>query len=70
MKGQIYNSLLEAWVCGALHYGLDAVVTEKLEGKRQVSCIRDPSVRGHYLLAQGRFEEEQGYVGTLRAEPS
>lgn len=27
-------------------------------------------MRGHYLLAQGRFEEEQGYVGTLRAEPS
>ena len=41
MKGQLYNSLLEAGSAG-LSYGLDAVVTENLEGKRQVSCIRDP----------------------------
>ena len=31
---------------------------------------RGLGVRGHYLLVQGRFEEEQVYMGRPRAEPS
>lgn len=41
MKGQVYNSILEAGSAG-LSCGLDAVVTDKLEDKCQVSCTRDP----------------------------